>query len=93
MYCPICEFDEKIRHIKVRGLCPETIFNPDYILTKDENGDLLFLGHFTSSIKFDKTQQIWRWFDQKDNKSVAIRKRHNLTNYNEKNFNFIIFDL
>ena len=81
MYCPICEFDNKIRHIQVRGLCPETIFNPDYTLTKDENGDLLFLGHYTSSIKFDKREQIWKWFDQKDNKSVAIRIRHNnLTN-------------
>ena len=40
----MCEFDEKIRNIKVRGLCPETIFNSDYILTKDKNGDILYLG-------------------------------------------------
>ena len=32
-----------------------------------------FLGHYTSSIQFDREQQVWRWLDMKEGKSVATR--------------------
>ena len=32
-----------------------------------------FLGHYTSSIQFDRGQQVWRWLDMKEGKSVATR--------------------
>ena len=32
-----------------------------------------FLGHYTSSIQFDRVQQLWRWLDMKDGASVATR--------------------
>ena len=72
-YCPICKLDKKVRHIKVRGLCEKSMFNSVYILTLNQDGNAIYLGQYTSSIVFNKTEQVWQWFDQKDSKSVAIR--------------------
>ena len=72
-YCPICKLDKKVRHIKVRGLCEKSMYNSVYILTLNQDGNVIYLGQYTSSIVFNKTEQVWQWFDQKDSKSVAIR--------------------
>ena len=72
-YCPICRMDKKVRHIKVRGLCSESMYNTVYILTLSEEGTAIYFGQYTSSIMFNKTTQQWQWYDQKDNQSIATR--------------------
>ena len=72
-YCPICRLDKKVRHIKVRGLCSESMFNSVYILTMSEEGHAIYYGEKTSSIVFNKTTQLWHWYDQKDSASLATR--------------------
>ena len=73
LYCPICKFDKKVRHIKVRGLCEKSIYNSNYILILNQEGNAVYLGQYTSSILYDQSEHVWQWFDQKDNKSVAKR--------------------
>ena len=73
--CPVCQINQKVRSIQVRGLCPESIFNTNYKLFADREGRLRFLGEFSSSIKYNRDREIWQWFDMKDNKSVAIRTK------------------
>ena len=65
--------DKKVRHIKVRGLCSESMYNTVYILTLSEEGTAIYFGQYTSSIMFNKTIQQWQWYDQKDNQSIATR--------------------
>ena len=72
-YCPVCKLDKKVRHIKVRGLCEKSIYNTNYILTLNQEGNAVYLGQYTSSILFNQSEHAWQWFDQKDNRSVAIR--------------------
>ena len=73
LYCPICKLDKKIRNIKVKGLCSKSIYNSHYTLTLTEDGNLMYLGKYTSSIVFNKSTELWHWYDQKDNKSIAVR--------------------
>ena len=72
-YCPICRLDTQTVHVTVRGLCPDSMYNSAYTLAMTEAGRLRFLGHYTSSIQFDRDTQLWRWLDMKLNKSVATR--------------------
>ena len=58
---------------QIRGLCQESIFNSQYILSLTEEGEIRYLGQYTSSIMFEKTSQAWHWRDMKDQKSVAVR--------------------
>ena len=62
-----------MRSIRVRGLCPDSMFNSAYTLTITGEGRLRFLGHKTSSIQFDDASQLWRWLDMKERRSVATR--------------------
>ena len=70
-YCPLCIIDKEVRRITVRGLCPETVYNTDSIFTITEEGSLLYKGDHTSIIYFDKDNLAWKWYDRKDNQSVA----------------------
>ena len=72
-YCPVCRLDAAVRHVRVRGLCPDSIYNSAYTLTITGEGRLRFLGHKTSSIQFDDASQLWRWLDMKEMRSVATR--------------------
>ena len=65
--------DSVVRSIRVRGLCPDSMFNSAYTLTITGEGRLRFLGHKTSSIQFDDASQLWRWLDMKERRSVATR--------------------
>ena len=59
--------------VRIRGLCQETIFDTEYLLTLDAAGRLLYLGKYSSSISFNSSSHVWQWFDQKNNQSQAIR--------------------
>ena len=72
-YCPVCKLEDRVRKIKIRGICSKSIFNNDYILTINSNGEAIYQGSFTSYIFFNKTSQYWNWYDQKENSSVAVR--------------------
>ena len=72
-FCPVCRLDMAVRHITVRGLCPDSVFNSAYTLTMTREGRARFLGHYTSSIQFDEDTQLWRWRDMKNSRSVATR--------------------
>ena len=53
-FCPICRLSAAVRHITVRGLCPESLFNSAYTLTMTSSGTPRYLGHYSSSIQFDR---------------------------------------
>lgn len=72
-YCPVCKLEDSVRKIKIRGICSKSIFNNDYILTINSNGEAIYQGSFTSYIFFNKTSQLWNWYDHKENSSVAVR--------------------
>ena len=59
---------------QIRGLCSESIFNSEYILslTEDE-GAVRYLGQYTSSIAFNVTSQAWHWRDMKREGGLAVR--------------------
>ena len=50
------------------------MFNHQYILSLTEEGEIRYLGQYTSSIVFDKASQAWHWRDMKDEKSIATRR-------------------
>ena len=70
-FCPVCRINKQVRKMKVRGLCPESLFNIDYIFTIAEEGTLLYQGDHTSVIFYDPGISVWRWYDRKDNQSQA----------------------
>ena len=73
-FCPLCRLEgRQVSVVRVRGLCQESIFDTEYLLTLDPAGRLLYLGKYSSSIAFNSISQVWQWFDQKNNKSQAIR--------------------
>ena len=57
--------------IYVRGLCKKALFSQVYMYTIDKLGAILYLGEKTSTISFDTESQMWVWFDNKDNRSIA----------------------
>ena len=73
LFCPLCRLDGEVSIVRIRGLCQESIFDTEYLLTLDPAGRLLYLGKYSSSINFNSSSQVWQWFDQKNNKSQAIR--------------------
>ena len=38
LYCPVCRLDAAVRHVRVRGLCPDSIYNSAYTLTMTGEG-------------------------------------------------------
>ena len=54
-------------------MCQESPLDTEYSLTLSEEGRIWYLGKYSSSIQFNKTQQVWQWFDKKDNTGYAIR--------------------
>ena len=72
-YCPVCKLDMAVRKITVRGLCPDSMFNTVYTLTIMGAGAPRYLGHYTSSIQFDRDQRLWLWLDMKEGESKATR--------------------
>ena len=75
-YCPVCKLDMAVRKITVRGLCPDSMFNTVYTLTIMGAGAPRYLGHYTSSIQFDRDQRLWLWLDMKDGESKATRTEY-----------------
>ena len=73
LFCPLCRLDGEVSVVRIRGLCQESIFDTEYLLTLDPAGRLKYLGKYSSSIAFNSSSQVWQWFDQKNNKSQAIR--------------------
>ena len=73
LYCPLCRLNGQVSIIRVRGLCQESMFDTEYLVTLDHDGRMLYLGKYSSSISFNSNKQVWQWFDQKDNQSVAVR--------------------
>ena len=72
-FCPLCRLDRKVRKIRIRGLCSKSIFNSDYIMTMAPEGNVRYMGQYTSSILYNKANKQWEWYDQKDNSSIATR--------------------
>ena len=70
-FCPLCVIDKEVRKMTVKGLCTETGYNKDYLFTITDEGSLLYMGDHTSYIYFDKETLVWRWYDRKNNHSVA----------------------
>ena len=70
-FCPICEISQPVLKIFVRGLCPMSIFNTVYMYNIDRQGEVLYLGESTSTIAYDRPAKLWRWYDKKNNMSVA----------------------
>ena len=59
---------------KIRGLCLESIFNSQYIMSlTEEEGVVRYLGKYTSSIMFNVTSQAWHWRDMKREGGLAVR--------------------
>ena len=75
-YCPVCKLDMAVRKITVRGLCPDSMFNTVYTLTIMGAGAPRYLGHYTSSIQFDRDQRLWLWLDMKEGESKATRTEY-----------------
>ena len=73
-YCSVCRLDQKVRKVTVRGLCSLSLFESNYIATMSQNGTFIFLGSISSSIRFNKENDQWEWFDQKQIGSMATRK-------------------
>ena len=75
-YCPVCKLDMAVRKITVRGLCPDSMFNTVYTLAIMGAGAPRYLGHYTSSIQFDRDQRLWLWLDMKEGESKATRTEY-----------------
>ena len=59
---------------QIRGLCQESIFNSQYIMSlTEEEGVVRYLGKYTSSIMFNVTSQAWHWRDMKREGGLAVR--------------------
>ena len=59
---------------QIRGLCLESIFNSEYIMSlTEEEGVVRYLGKYTSSIMFNVTSQAWHWRDMKREGGLAVR--------------------
>ena len=59
---------------QIRGLCLESIFNSQYIMSlTEEEGVVRYLGKYTSSIMFNVTSQAWHWRDMKREGGLAVR--------------------
>ena len=72
-YCPLCSLSGLVTNVLVRGVCAESLLDSAYTLTLSREGDLWFLGKFSSSIRYNKTLQAWQWTDKRDNSSIALR--------------------
>ena len=77
---------------QIRGLCTESIFNSEYILSlTEEEGKVRYLGQYTSSIVFNVTSQAWHWRDMKREGGLAVRSvetRHEKHAIYTKEFTF-----
>ena len=73
LFCPLCRLEGQVSVLRIRGLCQEAIFDTEYLVTLGGDGRMFYLGKYSSSILFNSTEQVWQWFDQKDNSSVAVR--------------------
>ena len=73
-FCPVCSLPSPVININIRGLCSESLFNTKYSLTIDNQGSVLYVGHFSSVLYFDREQEQWEWYDQMDNGSYASSK-------------------
>ena len=72
-FCPLCRLAGRVIRVRIRGMCQESPLDTEYSLTLSEEGRIWYLGKYSSSIQFNKTQQVWQWFDKKDNTGYAIR--------------------
>ena len=72
-FCPLCRLHGKVIGVRIRGMCQESPLDTVYQLTLSEEGRIWYLGKYSSSIQFNKTQQVWQWRDKKDNTGYAIR--------------------
>ena len=73
-FCPVCSLASPVININIRGLCSESLFNTKYSLTIDNQGNVLYVGHFSSVLYFDREKEQWEWYDQMDNSSYASSK-------------------
>ena len=72
-YCPLCSLSGLVTNVLVRGVCAESLLDSAYTLTVSLEGDLWYLGKFSSSIRYNRTSQAWQWIDKRDNASFALR--------------------
>ena len=42
-------------------------------MTMAPEGNVRYMGQYTSSILYNKANKQWEWYDQKDNSSIATR--------------------
>ena len=73
-FCPACSLPSPVININIRGLCSESLFDTKYSLTIDNQGNVLYVGHYSSVLYFDRDQEQWEWYDQMDNGSFASSK-------------------
>ena len=64
--CPLCEVPAAVPALNLRGLCPQTKFNRQYIFRLTESGDLEYSGDYTSFISYDSGAGVWVLRDTKD---------------------------
>ena len=70
--CPVCEVPAAVPALNLRGLCPQTKFNRQYIFRLTESGDLEYSGDYTSFISYDQEAGVWVLRDTKDPGSRAV---------------------
>ena len=70
--CVVCEVPAPVPVLTLRGLCPETKFNRNYIFRLTDSGELEYTSEYTSSISYDKDSEIWVLRDIKDPGSSAV---------------------
>ena len=73
-FCPVCSLPSPVININIRGLCKESLFNTKYTMTINDKGQVVYVGLFSSVLFFNKEQEQWEWYDQKDNSSFAWSK-------------------
>ena len=70
--CPVCEVPTAVPALQLRGLCPKTKFNRQYIFRLTDSGDLEYSGDYTSIIFYDQEAGVWVLRDTKDPGSRAV---------------------
>ena len=72
-FCPLCLLSGQVTNVKVRGVCAESLLDSSFTLTVSLQGDLWYLGRYSSSIRYNRTLQAWQWSDKRDNSSFGLR--------------------
>ena len=70
--CGMCQINDKVKTIHVRGLCKGTFYDSAYNYVISDNGKPMYLGRKYSAIWFNATREAWIWVSRKLEGSIAV---------------------